>query len=155
MRIATRLCLAVAVVCLLLAGTAAVSSRSDLTIETDAATYCSGDTVCFTITNNSDSTLWISNMPGWSVWEAAADTLIFPLYVLWAMWSIDPDSSVMDCWPQIDYHLNQVPQGKYYVTIDGVLGNGGPSASAVDTFTITGASSVSPTSWSEAKSRWR
>ncbi len=155
MRMATRLCLAVAVACGLLAGTAAISSRSDLTIETDAATYCSGDTVWFTITNHSDSVVWINNLPGWSVWEASTDTLIFPLNVLWAMWTIDPDSSVLDCWPQIDYHFNQVPQGKYYVKITGTLGNGGGSVTAADTFNITGASSVSPKSWSEAKSRWR
>ena len=156
MRLATRLSLAVAVCCLLLAGTAATSSRSDMTIETDAASYCSGDTVCFTITNNSDSLLWISNLPGWTVWDASADTLIYPLYVLWVMWSIDSDSSATGCWPQIDYHLNQVPAGQYYVKTDGVLGTGGPGVSAADTFSITtGASPAEEESWSTIKSFWR
>ncbi len=155
MRLATRLSLAAAVCCLLLAGTAAISSRSDLTIETDATSYCSGDTVCFTITNNSDSTVWINNLPGWSVWDASADTLILPLYVFWAMWSIDPDSSEIDCWTQIDYHLNQVPQGQYYVKITGTLGNGGGSVTAADTFNITGASPVAEESWSRFKTNWR
>ena len=155
MKMASRLYLVGAVACFLLAGTAAISSRGDVTLETDAETYCTGDSVWFTITNNSDSVLWINNLPGWSVWDASVDTLILPLNVLWVMWSLDPDSSSLECWPQFDYHMNQVPQGKYYIKVNGVLGNGGPSVSDADTVNITGASPVSSKSWSQAKSRLR
>ena len=155
MKMATRVCLVVAVAGVLLTGSVATSSRSDVTIETDASSYCTGDTVWFTFTNHSDSLLWINNIPGWWVWDVSGDTLIYPLNVLWMMWWIDPDSSVTDCWTQIDYHLNQVPQGKYCVKINGTLGNGGGNAADADTFSITGATPVSGQSWSSVKSNWR
>jgi hypothetical protein len=143
------------VAALALASAVVSSGRSDITLQTSAASYCSGDTVRFTLANDSDSSFWMNSTPSWRIRSVSPDTLIFPYYVFWLMWSLGPDSSLTFEWDQKDYHGNQVPQGSYYVTVSGSLGMTGPAASAADTFNITGASATDRVSWSGLKAGWK
>jgi hypothetical protein len=116
-----------------------------------------GDTVDFTLANGRDSTIWMPHDPVWSIWDATADTLIYPYYVLWVIVSLGPDSSVTYQWPQIDYHLNQVSQGNYAVNI-GYSKRMNPwdaSHTVTDTFYIGGPSRVEPGTWSSIKALYR
>jgi len=155
MRSATGLVAVVMIAAVAVAGSVVSSSRDEVTLRTSAASYCTGDTVFFTLANASDSSFWMSAEPPWSVWHDAADTLIYPLYVLWLMHSLDPDSSVTYFWDQRDYHGTQAPTGTYCVKITGTLGMGGSGVTAADTFSISGATPSNRASWGSLKAGWK
>ena len=104
---------AIIVVAVVLVGFQAASGQGTVTLEASSDCYAVGDTVRFTLMNGSDSTIYMPHSPVWSVWDASADTLVFPALVLWIIVGLGPDSSATYQWPQIDYHLNQVSQGPY------------------------------------------
>jgi hypothetical protein len=89
----------------------------DVTLETSADCFEVGDTVSFTLTNDRDSTIYMPHEPPWLVYDASADTLIFPSTVLWVIVPLGGNSSATYEWDQRDYHLNQVPEGTYSVKI--------------------------------------
>jgi hypothetical protein len=89
----------------------------EVTLETSLECFEIGDTVTFTLTNNRDSTIYMPHDPPWLVFDASADTLIYPSIVLWVIVTLGGDSSATYDWDQIDYHWNQVPEGTYWVQI--------------------------------------
>jgi len=132
-------------------------AQGSVTLETSEACYAVGDTVSFTLYNGRDSTIYMPHDPVWSVWDASADTLIYPQFVLWVSVPLGPDSSLTYDWPQIDYHLNQVSQGNYAVSV-GYSKRMSPwdaSHTVTDTFYIGGASRVEPGTWSGIKALYR
>jgi hypothetical protein len=155
MRSVLAVCSIVVIVALAIAGSVASSGRGSVTLQTSASSYCSGDTVSFTLANDTDSSLWLIYAPPWSVHSVSPDSLIVPLYVYWLYWSVGPDSSITYTWNQKDYHGNQVPQGSYYVKVSGSLGQQGQAVTVVDTFSVTGASGAVPTSWGGLKAGWK
>ena len=155
MRFAIGLVAVVMIVTLARAASVVSSSRDEVTLQTSSASYCPGDTVFFTLANASDSSFWMTADPPWSVWDDAADTLMFPLYAVWLMHSLGPDSSVTYRWDQRDFHGTQAPTGAYYVKITGSLGMGGPGVTVADTFGITGATLSNHASWGSLKAEWK
>jgi len=144
-----------AILALAIGGSIASAGRGTVTLDTSQSSYCSGDTVRFTLANDTDSSFWMNCAPPWSVRSVSPDSLVFPLYVYWLYWSMAPDSSIVYTWDQKDYHGNQVPQGNYYVRVRGTLGMQGQSVTVVDTFSVTGASDAAPTSWGSLKAGWK
>jgi hypothetical protein len=140
-----------------LAGFAMASAQDSVILETSEYCYTVGDTVSFTLTNNRDSTIHIPHSPEWSVWDASGDTLIFPSTVFWVIVSLPADSSDTYYWPQIDYHLNQVAQGTYWVevTYSPQLVPWDPSFTVTDTFYIGGASATDLSTWGNIKGLYR
>ena len=137
-----------------LAGMAAWSSADEITFETSAECYALGDTVDFTLDNGSDSTLTFYYLPQWSIWDASADTLVFPQYVLWVVTTFAPDSTQTWSWDQNDYMGNPVSAGSYWVELTFDFGAAGPVTMA-DTFAVGGASPVESVSWGAIKSLYR
>ena len=68
-------------------------------------------------------------------------------------WPLPPDSAQDYWWDQMDYHLNQVPTGTYYVTVTGALGT--TSVTVRDTFDITESTEAVPASWGKIKAGWK
>ena len=130
-------------------------TNSEVTLNTSQTCYASGDTVAFTLANNSDSVLWMNRMPVWSIRDVSADSLIYPLYVYWVYVSLDTNESATYQWDQCDYHGNQVAAGTYLVKVSGTLGLAGPGVTVADTFDIGGASPVESETWGRLKSLWR
>jgi hypothetical protein len=139
---------------LVLISPAFAPTTSEITLNTSRACYASGDTVAFTLTNNSDSVFWVSHLPVWSIRDVAADSLVYPLFVYWVFVSLDTNQSATYQWNQRDYHGTQVPAGTYLVRVSGTLGKLGQAVTVADTFDIGGASQTVPDSWGSVKSRW-
>jgi len=127
---------------------------SEISLDTSQSCYASGDTVSFTLANDSDSVLWVSHIPVWSIRDVSADSLVYPLFVFWGYVSLDTSESAVYQWDQRDYHGTQVPAGTYLVKVGGTLGMLGPAVTVADTFDIGGASATIPDSWGNLKSRW-
>ena len=108
----------------------------------------------FTLANNSDSVLWVSHIPVWSIRDVSADSLVYPLSVFWGYVSLDTSESATYTWDQRDYHGTQVTAGTYLVAVSGTLGMLGQAVAVADTFDIGGASATIPDSWGTLKSRW-
>lgn len=139
---------------LFLTGLVAWSSADEITFQTSADCYALGDTVDFTLYNGSDSTLTFYFLPQWSVWDASADTLVFPQYVLWVVTTFAPDSTQTWSWDQSNYMGNPVSAGTYWVELTFDLGSAGPVTMA-DTFMVGGVSPVESASWGAIKSLYR
>lgn len=41
--------------------------------------------MAFTLANSSGSVLWVSHIPVWSIRDASADSLVYPLFVFWGL----------------------------------------------------------------------
>lgn len=148
---------AIIVVAVVLVGFQAASGQGTVTLEASSDCYAVGDTVRFTLMNGSDSTIYMPHSPVWSVWDASADTLVFPALVLWIIVGLGPDSSATYQWPQIDYHLNQVSQGPYRVevTYSPQMSPWNPNSTVTDSFYVGGASATEPSTWGRIKSLYR
>jgi hypothetical protein len=146
--------MAVAVV---LVGFEAASAQDTVTLVTSDDCYVVGDTVSFTLTNNLDSTIYMPHSPVWSIWDATGDTLVYPSTVFWVVVPFGADSSETYKWPQIDYHLNQVPQGPYWVevTYSPQLEPWNPAFTVTDSFYVGGASVTEQGTWGSIKSMYR
>jgi hypothetical protein len=142
-------------VLLLACGMATASGTVTLVASEDC--YVVGDTVSFTLTNGLDSTIYMPHSPVWSVWDAAADTVVYPYIVLWVIVPFGPDSSETFNWPQVDYHLNQVGQGPYEVkvTYSPTLVPWNPAFTVQDSFYVGGASDIEEGTWGSIKSMYR
>ncbi len=152
----SRVCLCLAALSLAAACSAA-SAQGLVTLNASQSCYAVGDTVAFTLYNGRDSTIYMPHDPVWSVWDATADTLVFPSTVFWVIVPLGPDSSATYLWPQIDYHLNQVSAGNYAVDV-GYSKRMDPwdaSHTVTDTFYIGGASRIEPGTWSSIKALYR
>jgi hypothetical protein len=145
----------IAVAVVLLGSVAALPFRQEVTLQTSAGCYAVGDSVRFTLSNGLDSTIYFTHLPVWSIWDDAADTLVFPLFVFWVITGLGPDSSATYAWDQRDYGGNQVAAGTYRVEVDYNLGQPGTGATVADTFLIGGQSPTQLTSWGAIKSMWR
>ena len=157
MKNCARLCAVLAALgVLLLAGQAAIA-QGTVTLEASSDCYAVGDTVRFTLTNGLDSTIYMPHSPVWSVWDATGDTLVFPNLVYWITVPLGPDSSETYKRPQIDYHLNQVSQGPYWVevTYSPQLEPWNPNFTVTDSFYVGGASAAEPSTWGSIKSLYR
>lgn len=152
-----RLFSAFIVVVMMLAGFGAASASGTVTLVASDDCYVVGDTVSFTLSNGLDSTIYMPHSPVWSVWDATADTLIFPGSVFWVVVALGADSSETYKWPQIDYHLNQVGQGPYRVevTYSPTLEPWNPNVTVQDSFYVGGASDVEVGTWGSIKSMYR
>lgn len=137
-----------------LCGVVALSTADDITFQTSAECYALGDTVDFTLSNGSDSTLTFYYLPQWSIWDASTDTLVFPQIVLWVVTTFAPDSTQTWSWDQNDYTGNPVSAGSYWVELTFGMGSGG-SVTMADTFTVGGASPVESASWGAIKALYR
>lgn len=138
----------------LLVGAAFAPTSNEITLNTSKTCYASGDTVAFTLTNASDSVLWMPHLPVWSIHDVSADSLVYPLFVYWMYVSLDTSASATYKWDQRDYHGTQVSAGSYLVEVGGTLGMLGPGVSVADTFDIGGASGAVPETWGRVKSFW-
>jgi hypothetical protein len=140
-----------------LAGFAIASAQDSVSLETSEYCYTVGDTVSFTLTNNRDSAIYMPHLPEWSIWDVSGDTLVYPSTVFWIIVSLGPDSSDTFYWPQIDYHLNQVSQGSYWVevTYSPQLEPWNPNYTVTDTFYVGGASTTEPGTWGDIKALYR
>jgi hypothetical protein len=152
-----RLFAAILAVALVLAGLGAAFAQGTVTLEASSDCYAVGDTVRFTLTNNTDSTIYMPYSPVWSVWDASADTLVYPYLVFWVTVPLGPDSSETYLWPQFDYHLNQVSQGPYWVevTYSPQLVPWNPNSTVIDSFYVGGASATEPGTWGSIKSMYK
>jgi len=137
---------------LVLVGPVLAGTSNGITLNTSQTCYASGDTVSFTLTNASDSVLWVPHIPVWSIRDVAADSLIYPFFVFWSYVSLDTSQSASYTWDQRDYHGTQVSTGSYLVEVGGTLGLSGPGVSVADTFDIGGSSSTVPETWGWLKS---
>jgi hypothetical protein len=148
---------AVIAAALVAAGFSAASAAGTVTLVASDDCYAVGDTVSFTLANGRDSTIYMPHSPVWSIWDAAADTLVYPSIVLWVIVSLGPDSSETYKWPQIDYHFNQVSQGSYLVTVtySPTLEPWNPNFTVQDSFYVGGASTVEAGTWGSIKSMYR
>jgi hypothetical protein len=157
MNFAARLLCLVGLVVFALGMSAFEAIADEVTLETLEDCYAVGDTVHFTLTNNRDSTIHMPCLPPWSIWDASADTLVYPNTVFWMIVGLGPDSSETYGWSQIDYHFNQVPQGQYWVeiTYSRRLVPWNPAFTVADTFSIGGASSLDTGTWGSIKSLYR
>lgn len=144
-------------VAIVLIGFQAASGQGTVTLEASSDCYAVGDTVRFTLTNNRDSTIYMPCSPVWSVWDASADTLVYPALVLWVIVPLGPDSSETYQWPQIDYHFNQVSQGSYWVevTYSPQMVPWNPNFTVTDSFYVGGASATELSTWGSIKSLYR
>jgi len=126
--------------------------RDEVTITTDRECYALGDTVTITVTNNLDSTSTMFSQPPWTIYEASTDSFVC-CYVYHVIIYLAGHDSLVYEWPQIDYLLNPVQAGSYYVT----MGYQDPSGlhTVSDTFEVGGLSSSEQTSWGHLKSQWR
>jgi hypothetical protein len=133
------------------------TASADVTLETSMECYAVGDTVYFTLDNQRDSTIYMPCSPPWSVWDASADTLVFPGTVFWVIVGLGPDSSETYGWSQIDYHLNQIAQGTYWVeiTYSRRLDPWNAAFTVADTFYVGGASAVDVSTWGRIKGMYR
>jgi hypothetical protein len=145
------------VVAAALAGAATVAAQGSVTLETSDYCYTVGDTVSMTLTNNRASRIYMPHSPVWSIWDVSADTLIYPSTVFWIIVPLGPDSSETYKWPQIDYHLNQVSQGSYWVEVgySNQMEPWDPSNTVTDTFYIGGASNTDRGTWGGIKALYR
>ena len=148
------LILAVAVMAI---GCQAAYAQGTVTLDASSDCYAVGDTVRFTLANGLDSTIYMPYSPVWSVWCATGDTLVFPNLVYWVTVPLGPDTSETYTWPQIDYHLNQVSQGPYWVevTYSPQLVPWNPSFTVTDSFYVGGASAAEPSTWGSIKALCR
>ena len=148
---------AIVAVAVVLIGFQAASGQGTVTLEASSDCYAVGDTVRFTLTNNTDSTIQMPHSPVWSVWDASGDTLVYPALVFWVTVPLGPDSSETYQWPQIDYHLNQVSQGPYWVevTYSPQLVHWNPNFTVTDSFYVGGASATEQSTWGSIKSLYR
>ncbi len=135
----------------------AACAQGTVTLEVSQDCYVVGDTVSFTLTNNLDSTIYMPHSPVWSIWDTAADSLVYPYNVFWLITSLGPDSSETFKWPQIDYHLNQVGQGPYrvQVTYSPSLEPWNPNFTVQDSFYVGGASAADAGTWGSIKAMYR
>lgn len=135
----------------------AASQQDSVTLVTSEDCYVVGDTVSFTLTNNRDSTIYMPHSPVWSIWDATGDTLVYPASVFWIVVPLGADSSETYRWPQIDYHLNQVPQGPYWVevTYSPQLEPWNPAFTVTDSFYVGGATATEYGTWGRIKSIYR
>jgi hypothetical protein len=145
---------AVLALLILMASSAFAPTEDDLSLATSAVCYAIGDTVAFTLTNNSDSVFGVPYCPPWSIGDAAAESLIYPSKVFQVLYYLGPHRSETYYWNQKDYHANQVTAGTYAVMVIGTLGELGPVVSAADTFDIGCAATVSHT-WGRIKTNWK
>jgi hypothetical protein len=133
------------------------AQATDVTLESSEDCYAVGDTVYFTLSNHRDSTIYMPCLPPWSIWDASADTLVYPGTVFWVIVGLGPDSSETYGWSQIDYRLNQVTQGTYWVevTYSRRLNPWNAAFTVVDTFYVGGASSLEVSTWGRVKALYR
>lgn len=131
----------------------------EVTLETSDDCYTVGDTVSFTFTNGLSDTIWTPHDPPWSIWDAAGDTLIYPLLVFMVVSPIDSGSSVSYSWDQDDYLFNAVSTGTYLVQISySEALEPWSLSSVVDTFEIKDTCSTTatlPSAWSSIKRLFR
>lgn len=139
------------------AGFGGASADGTVTLLASDDCYAVGDTVSFTLTNDLDSAIYMPHLPVWSVWDAGADSVVYPQDVFWVVVSLPGDSSATYEWPQTDYHQNQVSQGLYRVkvTYSPTLEPWNPSFTVQDSFYVGGASDVEARTWGKIKSLYR
>lgn len=135
----------------------AVSAQGEVTLDASRSCYAVGDTVAFTLYNGRDSTIYMPHDPVWTIWDASADTLVFPSAVFWVIVPLGPDTSATYHWTQIDYHLNQVSAGSYAVsvTFSRRMEPWDASHTVTDTFYVGGASVEEQGTWSSIKALYR
>ena len=157
MSLSDRLTCAVSAVAVILVLAACAFAQSSVTLVASEDCYVVGDTVSFTLSNGLDSAIYLPCSPAWSVWDATGDTLVFPNTVFWVITSFGADSSETYKWPQIDYHLNQVAQGPYWVeiTYSPTLEPWNPAYTVTDSFYVGGASTTEYGTWGRIKSMYR
>ena len=157
MRLCYRMFSVFLAVAAVLLGLQAAFAQGSVTLVCSDDCYVVGDTVSFTLTNGLDSTIHMPCSPAWSVWCATGDTLIFPNTVFWVITPFGPDSSETYKWPQIDYHLNQVAQGPYWVelTYSPTLEPWNPAFTVTDSFYVGGSSVTKPGTWGSIKSIYK
>ena len=111
-----RSCLLVTMM-LVFAGALSASVAQDVTLDASRDCYELGDSVSFTLTNNRNSTIYMPHDPTWTVFDAGADTLVYPSVYLWVIVTLAGNSAVTYTWTQTDYHSNSVPAGRYWVEV--------------------------------------
>lgn len=134
-----------------------------VTLECSADFYALGDSIFFTWTNNTDSTLTASYHPPHEIYDDISGELIYSGELPWEF-SLPPGESVLLGWDQIDWLGDQVPPGPYRVRISFWFNDGPPPpwGHVEDRFVVLGPASIpdaaptaSTTSWGRLKQRHR
>lgn len=123
----------------LLAGEAA--RGIDVTFECSADFYAQGDTVFFTWTNNTDTTIVASNHPPYEIYDAETNAMIC-VTSLPMEFHLGPHQWVRLEWDQLDCLWNPVPPGPYIARISFVMGVPPPFFEVEDSFVILDPASV-------------
>jgi len=110
------------VACLLSAQSLASSPR--YTLECSADSYALGDSVFFTWTNNTDSTLVAQCQPPFEIYDAITGEMLYAGELPTEFW-LPPHESAYLNWAQQDFFGNQVPPGAYLAYISFTF-NGNP-----------------------------
>ena len=136
----------------------------DVTLECSADFYTVGDSVFFTWTNGTDSTLVAAYHPPYEIYDETTGQLIYAGELPMEFY-LGPNEVALLDWDQLDHFDEQVPPGVYRVHITFVIYEHIPPPpwfGVEDCFRILGASSVeddnaavSETSWGRIKQRHR
>ncbi len=113
----------------------------DVTLECSADFYAQGDTVFFTWTNNTDSTIVAANTPPYEIYDAETNAQIC-VTSLPMEYHLGPHQWVRLEWDQLDCWWNPVPPGPYIARIHFVIGVPPPEFVVEDGFVIRDASAV-------------
>jgi hypothetical protein len=134
-----------------------------VTLECSADFYALEDSVFFTWTNNTDSTLTAAYHPPYEIYDDVTSGLIYSGELPWEF-SLLPHESVELSWNQLGWRQEQVPPGPYLVWISFWFNEGPPPpwGHVEDRFVILSPASVpdvppavSATSWGRLKLRYR
>lgn len=146
-----------ALVCSLAPGAGAI----DVTFECAADYYASGDSVFFTWTNNTDSTIVAGNHPPFDIYHADTNELVCVIS-LPMEFHLGPHETAYLDWDQLDCEWNLVPPGRYIARIGFVIGMPPPYFIVEDDFVIVAPASVpedGPTvqgaTWGRVRSEYR
>ncbi len=133
------------------------SAEEEVVLETSKDLYIVGDTVLMTLTNGSDSTLTLSALPPYEIWDADTEDPIWIGGVPQVAF-IPPHQSADYEWDQTSSATHdQVAAGKYYAKVSYWLGGqeSGIYGVVADTFLIRYDTPVGERSWGELKALWR
>ncbi len=133
----------------------------EVSLECSADFYASGDSVFFTWTNDTDSTIVAGNHPPYDIYHAETGELVC-MYAFPMEYHLGPHQVAYLFWDQIDCEGNIVPPGRYIVQIWFVIEVPPPYFLVEDDFIILDTASAPEegpvsrqTSWGRIRSTFR
>ena len=91
-------------------------TTAQLLLETDKDTYSLGENVTVTLTNIGAETVEIGGYPAWGIYSYPEETLVFPMYYQFLLWSLEPGENDTITWDQYNaFTQSPVDPGMYVV----------------------------------------